>query len=78
MDQKLLLKEKDYELIASKRKIEFNHSFNDPLINPPKRKIKGKKNGMIGAEIKTNPGIPMMSNNILGRSTIKPVKPQTS
>jgi hypothetical protein len=37
MDQKLLLKEKDYELLAAKRTVPFKHSFNDPLINPPRK-----------------------------------------
>ena len=38
MDQKLLLKEKDYELLATKRLLIPKHSFNDPLINPKKQK----------------------------------------
>ena len=45
MDQKLLLKEKDYELLATKRQLVPKHSFHDPLMNPPKlknKKTKGK------------------------------------
>ncbi len=63
MDQKLLLKEKDYELLASKRKIEPKHSFNDPLINPPKRK-KTNKSKNVSRDIS-----PLLSNNILMKST---------
>ena len=43
MDQKLLLKEKDYELLNNKRVLEGRHSFRDPLINPPKTKPKKGK-----------------------------------
>lgn len=43
MDTKLLLKEKDYELLETKRIISLKHAFNDPLINPPKRKAKPNK-----------------------------------
>lgn len=42
MDQKLLLKEKDYELLQTKRTVPTRHSFRDPLLNPPK--FKPKKN----------------------------------
>jgi hypothetical protein len=43
MDQKLLLKEKDYELLSNKRAVQFKHSFNDPLVNPLKKKAKATK-----------------------------------
>lgn len=40
MDQQLLLKEKDYELLSTKRTLQSKYSFHDPLINPPRRKLK--------------------------------------
>lgn len=71
MDQKLLLKEKDYELIATKRTLVPKHSFYDPLINPPK--LKPKKNKHNQSQHLNKPS-PILSNNILERRTTKPVK----
>lgn len=70
MDTKLLLKEKDYELLETKRIIPFKHAFNDPLINPPKRKAKPTK-ALKAAPQPKEIGLP--ANNILSRLS-KPVK----
>ena len=35
---RLLFREKDYDLLAIKRKKQFQVSIYDPLINPPKKK----------------------------------------
>lgn len=75
MDQKLLLKEKDYELLNEKRQIVPKHSFHDPLINPPK--IKTKK----GANIKTikeSKPVGILGNNILERRGTKGIKSSQS
>lgn len=37
-NDKLLIRQKDYELLAIKRTKQFQVSVNDPLINPPKKK----------------------------------------
>lgn len=37
-NDKLLIRQKDYELFAVKRTKEFQVSTHDPLINPPKKK----------------------------------------
>lgn len=72
MDQKLLLKEKDYELMASKRVLACKHSFQDPLINPPKPKVKkAKPNQPLSQPKPTN----ILGNNVLERRMTKPVKP---
>ena len=47
MDQKLFLKEKDYELLSAKRIVPLKHSFNDPLINPSKKKTKTTKTNKV-------------------------------
>lgn len=71
MDQKLLLKEKDYELIATKRTLIPKHSFYDPLINPPKPKPKKTKPNQPQVVSKpTN----ILGNNILERRVTKPMK----
>lgn len=62
MDQKLLLKEKDYELLAEKRILRGKHSFVDPLINPPKPKPKKHRQTQNNLQtIPTN----SLANNIL-------------
>lgn len=66
MDQKLLLKEKDYELLASKRTVQFKHSFNDPLINPPRKKQKPSRN-IASASALSKDANPL-ANNILSRA----------
>lgn len=37
-NDKLLIRQKDYELLAIKRAKQFQVSVNDPLINPPKKR----------------------------------------
>lgn len=37
-NDKLLIRQKDYELLAIKRVKQFKVSTQDPLINPPKKK----------------------------------------
>jgi hypothetical protein len=72
MDQKLLLKEKDYELMQTKRLLVPRHSFTDPLINPPKIKDKKKKNNPILVSSKPSK---LLSNDVLERKTTKVSKP---
>lgn len=71
MDQKLLLKEKDYELLAGKRLMIGKHSFNDPLLNPPKPKPKKGRQTQINLQIKP---VHVLANNILERRVSKPIK----
>ena len=71
MDQKLLLKEKDYELLHTKRVLQGKHSFHDPLINPPKAQKKKGKNSKKGVEAKPTQSL---ANNILDRRGPKGTK----
>lgn len=36
--ERLLLRQVDYDLLAIKRKKDFQVSLHDPLLNPPKKK----------------------------------------
>lgn len=74
MNQKLLLREKDYELLTHKRILTPKHSFNDPLINPPKEKLKKPRTSNIKSIPKTNN---LLVNNVLERRPTKPVKALT-
>lgn len=68
MDTRLLLKEKQYELLKNKRTAKFKHSINDPLINPliAKKKIGKKPTQAIKQPLKTS------ANNILSRMSKMP------
>jgi hypothetical protein len=57
-------------LLSTKRTVQFKHAFNDPLINPPKKKVKATKANKaapLAREVSPSP------NNILTRVN-KPVK----
>lgn len=41
-NDKLLIRQKDYELLATKRVRQFQVATHDPLINPPKKKTAKK------------------------------------
>lgn len=69
MDERLLLKEKDYEQAAIKRRIEFKHSFNDPLINPTKKKKTVKRDFLVAKPAEDSG----LHNNVL----TKTAKPKT-
>jgi hypothetical protein len=74
MDQRLLLKEKDYELLHNKRIVETKHSFHDPLINPLKGKSKKTKNQKEKVE---NKPVNVLANNVLDRRGTKTVRSAT-
>lgn len=57
-DTRLLLREKDYELMSVKAEIQFQVSFKDPLINPPKVK-KNKKTPIIFQNSASQPNNPL-------------------
>lgn len=75
MDTRLLLKQKQYELLKTKRTLQVKHSFNDPLINPPIIKKKaGKKvaGSLFKQQQKITSSSSTLNNNILSRMSKMP------
>jgi hypothetical protein len=51
-NDRLMIRQKDYELLQIKRANHFQVSIQDPLINPPKKKITKKTPLGIGSALK--------------------------
>lgn len=66
-NDKVMIRQKDYELLSIKRIRQFHVSTNDPIINPPKKKA--AKKSPIG--FSNSSGSNNLSSNPLAKKAIK-------